>query len=133
LSYSSPRELPVIEVARRHQPQPLRFLLIRPVRYLDEMSHHALISSTSVPVDGSWPTDLQNPDRPHTLPRDLGVERALEGRCFEQQPFRNGSRGRHALGRGAGKAVAGEASLGALKINCRRKSLVMRRVDIGRE
>src|SRR5579885_2567508 len=31
---------------------------------------------------------------------------------LEQQPFGNGSGGRHALGRGAGKAMAGKATLG---------------------
>ena len=42
---------------------------------------------------------------------NFGIERGLGREVLEQQPFRNGSGRRHALGRGAGKAVAGEASL----------------------
>ena len=45
------------------------------------------------------------------LGEDFGVQRGLGGEVLEQQPFRNGRGRRHALGRGAGKAVAGEASL----------------------
>ena len=36
------RELAIVEMARRHQPQPLRFLLIRTVGYFHEMANHAL-------------------------------------------------------------------------------------------
>ena len=46
------------------------------------------------------------------LGEDFGIERGLGGEVLEQQPFGNGSGRRHALGRGAGKAVAGEAPLG---------------------
>ena len=46
------------------------------------------------------------------LGEDLGVQRGLGGEVLEQQPFRNGRGRRHALGRGAGKAVTGEAPLG---------------------
>ena len=46
------------------------------------------------------------------LGEDFGIERGLGREVLEQQPFRNGGGGRHALGRGAGKAIAGEAPLG---------------------
>src|SRR6516162_8776132 len=46
------------------------------------------------------------------LGQDLRIERSLGGKVLEQQGFRNGGGRRHALGRGAGKAVSGEATLG---------------------
>ena len=46
------------------------------------------------------------------LREDFGIERGLGREVLEQQPFRNGGGRRDALGRGAGKAVAGKASLG---------------------
>src|SRR5579871_1879069 len=49
------------------------------------------------------------------LGEDFGIERRLGREVLEQQRFRNGGRRRHTLGRGAGKAVAGKASLGCAK------------------
>ena len=49
------------------------------------------------------------------LGENLGVKRGLGGEVLEQQRLGNGRRGRHALGRGAGKAVARKASLGSAK------------------
>src|ERR1700758_2387918 len=40
------------------------------------------------------------------------VERCLRRKMLEQQRFRNGGSRRHALGRSAGKAMSGEATLG---------------------
>src|SRR5690348_5209941 len=49
------------------------------------------------------------------LGQDLRIERGLGGEVLEQQRLRNGGGGCHALGRGAGKAIAGKASLGCAK------------------
>src|SRR6201995_5898636 len=46
------------------------------------------------------------------LSQDFRVERGLEREMLEQKRLGNGCCGRHALGRGAGKAVAGKTALG---------------------
>ena len=61
---------------------------------------------------------------------DFSIKRRFGREMLEQQPFGNRGRRRDALGRGAGKAVTGKATLRGTQINCRRRSLVMRRVLI---
>ncbi len=99
-------------MAGRHQPQPLRFLLIRAVRYLNEMSHHAFDQGDERCGRRLLAEQMCKIRIGLTLFReDLGIECSLGGEVLEQQAFRNGRSGRHALGRGAGKAVTGKASL----------------------
>ena len=107
------RELAVVEMTRRHQPQPLRFLLIRPVGHLHEMANHALDQFDQRGRRRLLPKQVRKIRIRLALFREnLGIERGLRGEVLEQQPFRNGSGRRHALGRGAGKAVPGKASFG---------------------
>jgi hypothetical protein len=100
-------------VARRHQPQPLRFFLIRTVGYFHEMANHAL-DQLNQRGSGRLLAEQVREIRIGLalLCQDFGIERGLGGEVLEQQPFRNGRGRRHALGRGAGKAVTGKASLG---------------------
>jgi hypothetical protein len=67
------------------------------------------------------------------LGEDFRVKRCLGREVLEQQALRNRGRGGDAFGRRARKPVAGKATLGGARMSCRRKSLVIRRVDTRRE
>src|SRR5882757_619266 len=109
-------EFAVVEMARGHEAQPLRFLVVGTGGNLHEMTDHApdqfdqrfgrrLLAEQMGKIRISLAF----------LGKYFGVQRGLGGEVLEQQPFRNGGRGRDALGRGAGKAVAGKATLGGAK------------------
>src|SRR6185312_1814172 len=102
----------VVQMAGGHEPETLRFLLVRTLRYLQEVADHARDEFDQ--GRGRWLLPEQVREIRIGFAffcEDFSIKRCFRRKMLEQQSFRNGRRGRNAFGRGPGEAVAGKTAL----------------------